>query len=107
MRKIILGIFFLAIPFCALAQKVQPPSGWVNDFAGVIDKEDSQKMTSLIEELRDKSSAEIMVVTISQAVKKAGIESLDTIPTPSTGSGMAQDIVSHLASSLKHILKDS
>ncbi len=49
----------------------------------------------------------ILSVTISQAVKKAGIESLDTIPTPSTGSGMAQDIVSHLASSLKHILKDS
>jgi hypothetical protein len=48
----------------------------------------------------------ILSVTISQAVKKAGIESLDTIPTPSTGSGMAQDIVSHLASSLKNMLKD-
>jgi hypothetical protein len=48
----------------------------------------------------------ILSVTISQAVKKAGIESLDTIPTHSTGSGMAQDIVSHLASSLKHMLKD-
>jgi hypothetical protein len=49
----------------------------------------------------------ILSVTISQAVKKAGIESLDTIQPPSTGSGMAQDIVSHLASSLKHILKDN
>ena len=49
----------------------------------------------------------VLSVTISQAVKKAGIESLDTIQTPSTGSGMAQDIVSHLASSLKHILKES
>ena len=49
----------------------------------------------------------VLSVTISQAVKKAGIESLDTIPTPSTGSGMAQDIVSHLASSLKHILKEN
>jgi hypothetical protein len=48
----------------------------------------------------------VLSVTISQAVKKAGLESLDTIPTPSTGSGMAQDIVSHLASSLKHILKE-
>ena len=48
----------------------------------------------------------VLSVTISQAVKKAGIESLDTIQTPSTGSGMAQDIVSHLASSLKHILKE-
>ncbi len=49
----------------------------------------------------------ILSVTISKAVKKAGIESLDTIQPPSTGSGMAQDIVSHLASSLKHILKDN
>jgi hypothetical protein len=49
----------------------------------------------------------ILSVTISQAVKKAGIESLDTIQTPSTGSGMAQDIVSHLASSLKNMLKDN
>ena len=49
----------------------------------------------------------ILSVTISKAVKKAGLESLDTIQPPSTGSGMAQDIVSHLASSLKHILKDN
>ncbi|ACF43070.1 hypothetical protein [Pelodictyon phaeoclathratiforme] len=49
----------------------------------------------------------ILSVTISQAVKKAGIESLDTIHPPSTGSGMAQDIVSHLASSLKNMLKDN
>ncbi|MEI7748222.1 MAG: hypothetical protein WCI81_04015 [Chlorobiaceae bacterium] len=49
----------------------------------------------------------ILSVTISKAVKKAGIESLDTIQAPSTGSGMAQDIVSHLASSLKHILKEN
>ncbi len=49
----------------------------------------------------------ILSVTISKAVKKAGIESLDTIQPPSTGSGVAQDIVSHLASSLKNILKDN
>jgi hypothetical protein len=49
----------------------------------------------------------ILSVTISKAVKKAGLESLDTIQPPSTGSGMAQDIVSHLATSLKHILKDN
>jgi len=49
----------------------------------------------------------ILSVTISQAVKKAGVESLNTIQPPTSGSGVAQDIVSHLASSLKHILKDS
>ncbi len=49
----------------------------------------------------------ILSVTISQAVKKASVESLNTIQPPSSGSGMAQDIVSHLASSLKHMLKDN
>ena len=68
MRKILLIIFFLSISFCAFAQKVEFPVGWVNDFAGVIDKEDSQKMTSLIEELRQKTSAEIMVVSINSIV---------------------------------------
>ncbi|MBN1928153.1 MAG: hypothetical protein JW764_01210 [Chlorobiaceae bacterium] len=49
----------------------------------------------------------ILSVTISNAVKKAGIESLDTVSAPSTGSSVAQDIVSHLASSIKHIIRES
>jgi hypothetical protein len=49
----------------------------------------------------------ILSVTISNAIKKAGIESLDTMQSPSAGSGMAKDIVSHLASSLKSMLKEN
>lgn len=49
----------------------------------------------------------ILSVTISNAIKKAGLESLDTVSAPSTGSSVAQDIVSHLASSLKHIMRES
>ena len=49
----------------------------------------------------------ILSVTISNAVKKAGIESLDTVAAPSSGTSVAQDIVSHLANSLKHIIKDA
>lgn len=49
----------------------------------------------------------ILSVTISNAVKKAGIESLDTVTAPTSGSGLAQDIVSHLASSIKHIIMES
>jgi hypothetical protein len=48
----------------------------------------------------------ILSVTISNAVKKAGIESLDTVSAPSSGSSVAQDIVSHLASSIKHIIME-
>jgi len=49
----------------------------------------------------------ILSVTISNAVKKAGLESLDTVSAPSTGSSVAQDIVSHLASSLKNIIRET
>ncbi|NTV68226.1 MAG: hypothetical protein HGB06_11260 [Chlorobaculum sp.] len=49
----------------------------------------------------------ILSVTISNAVKKAGIESLDTVTAPTSGSGPAQDIVSYLASSLRNIIMDS
>ncbi|NTV07369.1 MAG: hypothetical protein HGA81_02010, partial [Chlorobium limicola] len=49
----------------------------------------------------------VLSVTISNAVKKAGIESLDTVQPPNMGSNIAQDIVSHLASSLKHIIREN
>ncbi len=49
----------------------------------------------------------ILSVTISKAVKNAGMDSLDTIPQPSAGSGITQDIVSHLASSLKQIIREN
>jgi hypothetical protein len=49
----------------------------------------------------------ILSVTISNAVKKAGIESLDTVQSPSSGSTIAQDIVSHLAISLKQIIREN
>jgi hypothetical protein len=51
----------------------------------------------------------ILSVTISNAVKKADIESLDTVSVtaPTSGSSVAQDIVSHLASSLRNIIMES
>jgi hypothetical protein len=49
----------------------------------------------------------ILSVTISNAVKKAGLESLDTVTAPTSGSSVAQDIVSHLASSLRNIIMES
>ncbi len=49
----------------------------------------------------------ILSVTISKAVKNAGMDSLDTIPQTAAGGGMAQDIVSHLASSLKQIIREN
>lgn len=48
----------------------------------------------------------VLSVTISQAVKKAGLESLDTVPSPS-GGGLAEGLISHLANSVKHIIREN
>lgn len=47
-----------------LAESVPQPSGWVSDFANVIPSEYKDKITVLIQELEEKTSAEIGVVTI-------------------------------------------
>jgi uncharacterized protein len=64
-RWLIAIIFILAVRFFALAgERVPAPSGWVNDFAGVISPEYKEKISSLIEGLENKTSAEIAVVTV-------------------------------------------
>lgn len=49
----------------------------------------------------------ILSVTISKAVKKAGIDSLDTMPIPTPGSSVAQDLVSNIAGAIKHIIRET
>ena len=49
----------------------------------------------------------ILSQTISNAVKNAGMESLDTVQASSTGGNIAQDIVSHVAQSLKNIIREN
>ena len=64
MRKVCILLIFLIIPFFVYAGDIPQSSGWVNDFAGVINPEYKEKLNSLIEELEQKTSAEIAVVTI-------------------------------------------
>lgn len=62
-----LAIFFL---FCGIftaiarAESLPEPSGWVNDFAGVISPEYQDKLNALIGEVEAKTSSEIAVVTV-------------------------------------------
>ncbi len=65
MRKICFLLIFLISPFLLYAQNIPQPSGWVNDFAGVISNEYREKLNSLIEELEQKTSSEIAVVTVN------------------------------------------
>jgi uncharacterized protein len=60
--QILLFIVFIS---CGLlfAQDVPQPYGWVNDFANVISDDYRSKISDLIRELEEKTSAEIAVVT--------------------------------------------
>lgn len=50
---------------CGFAdEEIPQPSGWVNDFANVITQDYHQKLSALIQELEEKTSSEIAVVTI-------------------------------------------
>jgi uncharacterized protein len=65
MRKLCLVILFLTLPLSVFAQNLPQPEGRVNDFAGVISQEYTDKLDALIQEVDDKTSAEIAVVTIN------------------------------------------
>jgi len=63
MRKIFFALGFLILPLLGHAQNIPQPTGWVNDFANVIDRGTADKIASVIEEVEQKTSAEIVVVT--------------------------------------------
>jgi len=65
MRKLFLIFVFLVLPFLGYAQNLPQPTGWVNDFANVIDKGDADKLSSLTEEVEQKTTTEIAVVTVN------------------------------------------
>jgi uncharacterized protein len=65
MRKLFLILAFLILPRLGYAQNIPQPVGWVNDFARVIDQGNADKLSSLIEELEQKTSTEIAVVTVN------------------------------------------
>lgn len=55
-------LLFSTTAFCA--DQVPKPVGWVNDFANVISAQHKTKLTALVNQLQEKTSAEIMVVTV-------------------------------------------
>src|SRR5215471_16405861 len=44
--------------------RIPAPQGLVSDFAGVIDQSTRQQLTLLLQELKDKTSVEVAVVTV-------------------------------------------
>ena len=45
-------------------KSLPPPTGFVNDFAGVFDSQSKERLESLLSQLRDKSAIEFAVVTV-------------------------------------------
>ena len=64
----------MTLSFFAYAQNLPQPTGWVNDFAGVISPEYKEKLSSLIEELQQKTTTEIAVVTVNSISPYGEIE---------------------------------
>jgi len=68
MKKYILIFAILTLyptaAYC-LDENAYQATGWVNDYAGIIDSTTNGKLTSLISELKSKTGAEIAVVTIN------------------------------------------
>lgn len=67
MKKIILAIVFLgifAIPKFLLAVSYPAPSGYVNDFAGVISADTKQNLETTITQFKEQTTNEIAVVTL-------------------------------------------
>ena len=65
-RLFLVCLFVLAATQPANSEdvKIPPPQGFVSDFARVIDQSTHQQLTRLLQELKDKTGAEIAVVTV-------------------------------------------
>lgn len=65
MRRLCILFSLIFFPLFVSAQDVPQPVGWINDFANVISPEYKSRLTSLIEEVEQKTTSEIAVVTIN------------------------------------------
>jgi uncharacterized protein len=76
MKKII-SVFVILLAFTVLplfAQKLPKPVGYVNDFAGVIDESSKLQMERIIAAVKEKTGAEIAVVTVETIEPYGSIE---------------------------------
>jgi uncharacterized protein len=63
-RSLAIQLLGLALVASWAAAQVPPPQGFVTDRAGVIDPQTTARLTRLLEELQQKTGAEIAVVTV-------------------------------------------
>lgn len=78
MKKRRASVFILLVAFsialCVQAQKLPKAKSYVNDFAGIIDEGSRLQMEKIVSLLKEKTGAEIAVVTINSYAPYATIE---------------------------------
>jgi uncharacterized protein len=61
---LVASFLLLGIPTAQAQLSFPEPNGYVNDFAQILSEEAEQRITSLIEAVREKNSAEVAIVTV-------------------------------------------
>jgi uncharacterized protein len=79
-------LFFLACAPC-FTQSLPKPSGFVNDFAGIMKADDVQAAESLASAFRKKTGAELALVTVTSFAPYASIEEFCTALMEDWGVG--------------------
>lgn len=75
-KTILIAVILLSYPFVSIAYTSPgSPSGFVNDFAGVLSVQESQQLESKLVSLRENTGAEVAVVTIGTIGNDETIES--------------------------------
>jgi uncharacterized protein len=66
MSKVLLAFLLLFFPFSAVGEEVTipAPQGFISDFANIIDPSTHHTLTNIIKELKEKTGAEIAIVTV-------------------------------------------
>ena len=68
------ALFFLALAASVWAQELPKATGFINDFADIIDSGSEQQMFRIAEEVRAKTGAEIAVATVKSMAPYGSIE---------------------------------
>ncbi len=63
-KSLFLIPLFLLYVSCSLASDLPEPRGFVNDFAGVLTGDSREKIENIIDELENKTGAELVIVTL-------------------------------------------
>ncbi|NBB90039.1 MAG: hypothetical protein GVY23_02410, partial [Spirochaetes bacterium] len=88
---LLLALLLSAAAVPAAAQDLPEPSGFVNDFAGVIDAGDEQRMTALAGAVQEATGAEIAVAVVDSVEPFGTVEEYSIRLASAWGVGGAED----------------